>query len=74
MRTQYNPNIEETEFILTAEEMKDNDISIRVDERAKVIESVIEDIIPTLCECDVDEEEIENCKRRLEQMKEVRNG
>lgn len=50
-----------------------HDEQIRADEIVKVIESVIKCIIPTLCECDVYEKVIENCKWRLEQMKEVRN-
>lgn len=41
--------------------------------RTKTIEEVTENIIPTLYECDVDEETINECKRWLEQMKGVRN-
>lgn len=45
----------------------------RTDERAKTIDEAIENVIPTLCENDVDDETIEQCKRLFEQMKGEQN-
>lgn len=42
---------------------------IRADERTKVIEEVIENIIPTLYEHNVHQVTIDNTKRLLEQLK-----
>lgn len=50
-------------------DLKEHDLEIRADEKEKVLDEAIENIIPALYESDVDEETINMCKRLFEQMK-----
>lgn len=65
----YKENIiaERTEQVDKA--ISEHDAEIRADEKGKVLDEAIENIIPTLYENNVDEETINTCKRLFEQMK-----